>query len=153
LRKVGNMWLGREVERVELEQCVNFVLTKAQQSVHQLFKAELVPFGVTPGQYAVLKCLWDQNGQTAKQLAERLFLDSSSVTGILDRMEAKGLIEKHADPKDRRALQVLLTEKGRELEKPLSKVIEKANKKALRNLDEIQSESLRELLFKINPGL
>jgi len=138
---------------VELEQCLNFVLTKAQQSVHQLFKAELVPYGVTPGQYAVLKCLWDQNGQTAKQLAERLYLDSSSVTGILDRMEAKNLIEKRADPKDRRALQVLLTDKGRELEGPLSKVIEEANEKALHSLDEVQSESLKELLYKINSGL
>jgi len=138
---------------VELEQCLNFVLTKAQQSVHQLFKAELVPYGVTPGQYAVLKCLWDQNGQTAKQLAERLYLDSSSVTGILDRMEAKNLIEKRADPKDRRALQVLLTDKGRELEEPLSKVIEEANEKALHSLDEVQSKSLKELLYKINSGL
>ncbi len=138
---------------MELEQCLNFVLTKAQQSVHQLFKAELVPYGVTPGQYAVLKCLWDQNGQTAKQLAERLYLDSSSVTGILDRMEAKNLIEKRADPKDRRALQVLLTDKGRELEEPLSKVIEEANEKALHSLDEVQSKSLKELLYKINSGL
>ncbi|HBQ86145.1 MAG TPA: MarR family transcriptional regulator, partial [Syntrophomonas sp.] len=40
---------------MELEQCLNFALTKAQQSVHQLFKAELAPYGVTPGQYAFLK--------------------------------------------------------------------------------------------------
>ncbi len=45
---------------MELEQCVNFVLTKAQNAVQQLFKAELAPYGVTPGQYAVLKCLWDE---------------------------------------------------------------------------------------------
>ncbi|MEN6349174.1 MAG: MarR family transcriptional regulator [Syntrophomonas sp.] len=137
---------------MELEQCLNFMLTKAQQSVHQLFKAELLPYGVTPGQYGVLKCLWDENGQTVKQLAERLFLDSSTVTGLLDRMEHKGLIEKKADPKDRRALQVLLTEKGHGLEAPINQAIELANQKALRQMDEAQSESLRNLLQRLNPG-
>lgn len=138
---------------MELEQCVNFVLTKAQQSVHQLFKAELAPYGVTPGQYAVLKCLWDENGQTGKQLAERLFLDGSTVTGVMDRMEQKGLIIKKADPRDRRALQVNLTDKGRNLEEPLTKVIEEANQKALRRLDEARANELKQLLHTFGPGL
>ncbi len=137
---------------MELEQCINFILTKAQLSVHHLFKAELLPFGVTPGQYGVLKCLWDENGQTVKQIAERLYLDSSTVTGILDRMESRGLIEKKADPKDRRALQVLLTQKGRELEGPVTQAIFNANQKAVREMDEIQSETLKQLLHKLNPG-
>lgn len=137
---------------MELDQCLNFVLTKAQQSVHQLFKAELIPHGVTPGQYSVLKCLWKDNGQTVKQLAEHLYLDSSTVTGILDRMEQKGLIKKKADPKDRRALQVLLTEKGQALEEPLSQAILNANKKALQEMNDKEYESLKELLHKLSPG-
>lgn len=129
---------------------MNFVLTKAQQSVHQLFKADLAPYGVTPGQYAILKCLWDENGQTAKQIAERLCLDGSTVTGILDRTEQKGLIEKKVDAKDRRALQILLTDAGRALEGPLTKVIEEANRKALANLDMERSEDLKRLLQEIS---
>ncbi|HEX3011241.1 MAG TPA: MarR family transcriptional regulator [Syntrophomonadaceae bacterium] len=136
---------------MELEQCLNFVLTKAQQSVHQLFKAELAPYGVTPGQYAVLKCLWDENGQTARQLADRLFLDGSTVTGVLDRMEQKGLIIKNTDPRDRRALQVNLTDKGRNLEEPLTRVIEDVNKKALHHLDEARARELKQLLQTISP--
>ncbi|MEN6461251.1 MAG: MarR family transcriptional regulator [Syntrophomonas sp.] len=137
---------------MELEQCFNFVLTKAQQSVHQLFKAKLAPFGVTPGQYAVLKCLWDENGQTARQIAERLYLDGSTVTGLLDRLEQKGLIEKQVDPKDRRALKVLLTDAGKELEGPLSQAIIEANEKALKELNTAQSNTLKDLLHRINPG-
>lgn len=134
---------------MELEQCLNFVLTKAQHNIHQLFKAELAPYGVTPGQYAVLKCLWNENGQTARKLAERLSLDGSTITGILDRMEQKGLIEKMADPKDRRALQVMLTEAGRKLEEPLTRAIVEANRKALFNLDNKQAEALKQLLQDI----
>jgi len=135
---------------LELEQCINFILTKAQQSVHQIFKAELVPYGVTPGQYGVLMCLWDENGQTARQLADRLSLDGSTMTGLLDRMEQKGLIEKRPDPTDRRALQVLLTEKANELRYSLPQAIDLANKKALANMDEKQVQIFKELLWKLS---
>ncbi|ADI01653.1 MAG TPA: MarR family transcriptional regulator [Syntrophothermus lipocalidus] len=135
---------------MELEQCVNFVLTKAQNAVHQLFKAELAPYGVTPGQYGVLRCLWDQNGMTAKQLADRLSLDGSTITGILDRMEQRGLIERHTDPKDRRALKVMLTEHGLRLKEPLTKAIEEANRKALRSFSQEQAQLLKKLLDEIS---
>jgi len=134
---------------MELEQCLNFVLTKAQHNIHQLFKSELAPHGVTPGQYAVLRCLWDENGQTARKLADRLALDGSTITGILDRMEQKGLIEKQADPKDRRALQVMLTATGRSLQEPLSQVIDNANRKALLSLEERQVQALKQMLQNI----
>ncbi len=135
---------------MELEQCLNFILTKAQRHVNQLFKAELASFGVTPGQYAVLKCLWDENAQTARKIAERLCLDSSTVTGILDRMEQKGLIEKLSDPKDRRALQVVLTDAGRRLEIPVSQAIIDANRKALIDLDAAKGAELKLLLDQIS---
>jgi len=134
---------------MELEQCLNFVLTKAQHNIHQLFKLELAPYGVTPGQYAVLRCLWDENGQTARKLADRLALDGSTITGILDRMEQKGLIEKQADPKDRRALQVMLTATGRSLQEPLSQAIDNANHKALLSLEEKQIQALKQMLQDI----
>ncbi len=134
---------------MELEQCLNFVLTKAQRNIHQLFKAELAPFGVTPGQYGVLRCLWDENAQTAKKLADRLALDGSTITGILDRMEQKGLIEKQTDPKDRRAMQVMLTAKGKKLQKPVSEAIETANRRALVKLDQQEAEFLKNVLEEI----
>ncbi len=134
---------------MELEQCLNFILTKAQHNVHQIFKAELAPHGVTPGQYAVLRCLWDENGLTARRLAERLCLDGSTITGILDRMEQRGLIAKLVDPKDRRALQVMLTATGLELQEPLSQAIINANQTALLNIDTQQAEVLKQLLHHI----
>ncbi|MBC7075254.1 MAG: MarR family transcriptional regulator [Syntrophomonadaceae bacterium] len=136
---------------MELDQCINFVLTKAQQSVYQLFKTELHSYGVTPGQYGILKCLWDKNGQTAKQLAEQLFLDSSTVTGILDRLENKGLVKRQPNSRDRRSLQVVLTNKGRELEGPLSQAIVRANQKALLKLEDDEIKQLQQLLGKLTP--
>ncbi len=134
---------------MKLEQCINFTLTKLQQSVQQLFKAELLPYGITPGQYAVLQCLWDEDWQTPGHLSERLLLDSSSMTGILDRIEQKGLIERGAIPSDRRAVQVMLTDQGRQLKEPVIQVIKEANQKALASLQIEEANVLRELLGKI----
>ena len=134
---------------MELEQCLNFILTKAQHNVHQIFKAELAPHGVTPGQYAVLRCLWDENGLTARKLAERLCLDGSTITGLLDRMEQRGLIVKLVDPKDRRALRVMLTDTSLELKEPLSQAIINANQTALLNIDSKQAQVLKQLLYNI----
>lgn len=135
---------------MKLEQCINFTLTKAQQTVQQLFKAELAPFGITPGQYAILSCLWEEDGQTPRQLAERLSLDSSSITGILDRVEQKGLIQRQAVPRDRRTLRVVLTDKGRVLEEPVNQAILEANKKVLAKFDEQDLENLRKFLYMLN---
>ncbi|MGI6649076.1 MAG: MarR family winged helix-turn-helix transcriptional regulator [Bacillota bacterium] len=135
---------------MELEHCINFVLTKAQHAVHQLFKSDLAPYGVTPGQYGVLRCLWDEDCQTARQLAERLALDGSTMTGVLDRMEQRGLIVKQTDPRDRRALQIQLTQKGRDLKVPLEEVIEKANQKVLEGLEPERIEALKQLLWNIS---
>lgn len=134
---------------MELEQCINFILTKTQQKVHRLFKAELAAYGVTPGQYAVLKCLGDNNGLTAKQIAERLALDGSTITGLLDRLEQKALIAKHVDPHDRRALQVLLTEQGRALAEPLNCCIQKCNQKVSEVLSPEQWAGLKQVLEQI----
>lgn len=135
---------------MELEQCVNFALTRAQNIVHQYFKARLAPFGVTPGQYGILKCLWDENGLTVKQLAERMYLDSSTITGLLDRMENKGLIKRQQDPTDRRALSVILTPAGKELEGPVSQAIIDANKAVLQDVSDEEAEKLMKLLLGLN---
>ncbi|NMA63132.1 MAG: MarR family transcriptional regulator, partial [Syntrophomonadaceae bacterium] len=96
-------------------------------------------------------CLWDENGQTARQLADRLYVDGSTMTGLLDRMERKGLVERHHNSKDRRALKVVLTNKGRELEEPLNQIIEDTNRKALQTLDDSEVNTLRKLLHNLEP--
>lgn len=134
---------------MELEQCLNFILTKAQLSVEQVFKEDLKPFGITPGQYMVLKCLWDENGIAVKQLADRLQLDSSTITGILDRLENKGLIKRKPNPNDRRTLSLVLTTKGKALKNSVNQAIINANIKVLGVLNNQESEDLKVLLQKI----
>ncbi|HQL37609.1 MAG TPA: MarR family transcriptional regulator [Bacillota bacterium] len=137
---------------MRLDACINFLLTKTQQVVFQQFKASLAKYDVTPVQYGVLKCLWSHDCQNPSQIAGSLFLDASTITGILDRMENKDMIKRIADPKDKRSIKVVLTERGRLLEEPVTKVIEEENKKVLHALNEEEREKLAEYLNRICSG-
>ncbi len=134
---------------MELDQCLNFLLARAQQTVHQYFKSRLAEFDVTPVQYGILNCLWRDDNLSPKQIAEKLFLDSSTITGILDRLENKGLLMRKSDPNDRRALRVALTERGIKLREPIEKAIIEANQHYLGAFGQSDYERLEEYLKKI----
>jgi len=134
---------------MEVTECINFLLTRAQQTVLSYFKAKLDEFGVTPVQYGILSCLWGKNGQTATEIAQKLCLDGSTITGILDRMENKGLLKRESDPNDRRAIRIVISDKGQQLQKPIGEVIEISNKQILDILLEEEQELFIESLKKI----
>jgi len=59
--------------------------------------------------------LWEQDGPTVSELGERLFLDSGTLTPLLKRLEASGLVERQRDPQDERRVRITLTAQGRAL--------------------------------------
>ena len=119
---------------MKLQDCINFILTNAQNTVFTYFKHELSGLDVTPIQYATLKCLWEEDGQMPSQLAETLCLDSSTVTGILSRLEDKKLIRRDFRTDDRRKVVVHLTSEGSALENPINDIIERLNKEVTEGL-------------------
>jgi len=138
---------------MELNQCINFLLTKAHQNVLNYFRARLHKFDVTPVQYAILSCLWIKNERTATQIAQKLSLDGSTITGILDRMANKDLIKREPDPNDRRAIRVVLTEKGIQLREPIEKTIKLTNQSVLDILSKEEQEQFVNYLERIIDGV
>lgn len=132
-----------------LNQCINLLMTRAQQVVHQQFRTRLSALGVTPVQYAVMSALWKEDNLTPSQIAAAISLDSSTVTGILDRLENKNLLKRMPDPNDRRALRVVLTEEGRALEKPLMQVIVECNETVMEVFTKEEQETLVRLLQRL----
>ena len=112
---------------MELCDCINFVLNSTQNAVHSYFRDKLQPFGVTPIQYSLLKCLWEEDTQTPTQLAQTLQVDSSTVTGLLERLERKQLIVRRYSREDRRSVFVCLEEEGRKLQAGIEEAIREAN--------------------------
>ena len=129
-----------------IEDCLSFYLGKAYQRVTQSAKQRLAPHGVTPVQYALLKVLWEHDQQSGAEIGERLSLDSATITGLLDRLEHAGLIERKAHATDRRVNTVALTARGRALQVPLDREMDQLNQDFLDAFSSEERKLLRNLL-------
>ena len=127
---------------MQLNECINFMLTNVQNAVFLCFKKQLQQFNVTPIQYALLKCLWDEDEQAPSQLAQH-------VTGIMGRLEEKSLIVREYCKTDRRRIIVCLTDAGRALQKPIEALIEETNRLVTRGISAEQLQTLRSDLLHI----
>lgn len=83
--------------------------------VYEHYESRLAPYNLTAPQYMVFNALWAGDGITIGELGQRVSLDGSTVTGILDRMEKNGYIERRPNADDRRSALVFLTQKAREI--------------------------------------
>jgi len=97
------------------ENYICFKLNKVRRKIHRYYESKLAPFNITPVQFYVLSALWDKDKIKFKDLAHRLDMDGSTLTGILDRLEKRGFIERKQDPEDRRSVLVYLTAESKEI--------------------------------------
>ena len=98
-----------------LERQVCFALSVATRSVLSVYRPILEPMGLTHPQYLVMLALWGQSPLAVKELIEMLQLDGPTLSPLLKRLEAAGLVTRTRDPDDERQLRIDLTEKGRAL--------------------------------------
>src|SRR5579862_8304883 len=98
-----------------LERQVCFALSIAARSVLSVYRPLLEPMGLTHPQYLVMLALWGRSPLAVKELIEMLQLDGPTLSPLLKRLEAAGLVTRTRDPNDERQLRVDLTEKGRAL--------------------------------------
>jgi DNA-binding MarR family transcriptional regulator len=85
----------------------------ASHAFNRVYKPLLDELGLTYPQYLVMVLLWEQDDQTVGSLGEKLFLESSTLTPLLKRLEALGHVKRARDPVDERQVRVRLTDKGR----------------------------------------
>jgi MarR family transcriptional regulator, organic hydroperoxide resistance regulator len=98
-----------------LERQVCFALSVATRSVLSVYRPILEPMGLTHPQYLVMLALWGQSPLAVKELIEMLQLDGPTLSPLLKRLEAAGLVTRTRDPDDERQLRIGLTDKGRAL--------------------------------------
>jgi DNA-binding MarR family transcriptional regulator len=92
-----------------------FAIYSTNLAYSRVYKPVLEQLGLTYTQYVTIICLWEQDRQTVKGLSENLFLEPSTLTPMLKRLEAMGYVRRERDPDDERSVRVSLTEAGRQL--------------------------------------
>ena len=105
-----------------LDQQMCFALYSASLAMTKLYKPLLEPLGLTYPQYLAMLVLWETDGITVSQMGERLALDSGTLTPLLKRVEAQGLLQRLRDSADERRVLLQLTPAGRALKKKAAAV-------------------------------
>ncbi|GAA4077977.1 MarR family transcriptional regulator [Nocardioides kongjuensis] len=98
-----------------LDQQVCFALAIASRNVIALYRPLLEPLGLTHPRYLVMLALWEGEPLRVTELSKLLDLDPGTLSPLLKRLEAAGYLRRERDPRDERALAVVLTERGRAL--------------------------------------
>lgn len=92
-----------------------FSLYAASMAVTRAYKPLLDSLGITYPQYLVMHALWEKDGRTVGAIAERLALESSTVTPLVKRLESAGFVTRARNRADERQVHVSLTTRGRKL--------------------------------------
>ena len=105
-----------------LEEQVCFALSVAARSVVAVYRPLLEPMGLTHPQYLVMLALWQYEPVSVRELSRLLRLDPGTLSPLLKRLEASGLLLRDRDRSDERSLAVTLTDRGRALRNEAEKV-------------------------------
>ena len=103
------------VDALALDRQVCFALAAASRSVIGLYRPVLEPLGLTHPQYLVMLALWESSPRTVRNIGEALALEPATLSPLLKRLEAAGLITRRRKVDDERSLDVELTDAGRAL--------------------------------------
>lgn len=102
-------------ELLRLDNQLCFAVYSTSLAMTRLYKPLLDKLDLTYPQYLVMLALWEHDGLTVSELGERLSLDSGTLTPLLKRLEANGLVARLRDVADERRVRVTLTAAGRRL--------------------------------------
>lgn len=134
-------------DSLKLENQLCFPLYAASREVIKQYKPFLDTIDLTYTQYIAMMLLWEKNAMTSKEMGERLYLDSGTLTPLLKKMEEKGLLSRRRLETDERNLLVSITEKGMELREKAASIPEELSKCSKLGLEE--AKTLYHILYKL----
>lgn len=110
---------SKKYQSVKAPYGIGYRIKILSQLMGRHFQEKLDPYDLTPFHWLVLCCLWEQDGMSTSELCDRLRQVGGTLTGVVDRMEERGLVRRERDSTDRRVWRIWLTQEGQELEEVL----------------------------------
>lgn len=140
-----------DYESLKLENQICFPLYAAAKEVVRLYKPLLDELELTYTQYIVLLVLWQNGRLSVKELGEKLYLDSGTLTPLLKKLEAAGLVLRERSEEDERSVLITLTQKGLGLRERAAFIPERLT--ACLPLTQDEAAALYGLLYKVLGGI
>ena len=132
---------------LRLENQLCFPLYAASREVVKRYRPYLDPLGITYTQYIAMMVFWEQKKCSVKELGEKLYLDSGTLTPVLKSLEAKGFVRRYRSTEDERVLIVEVTEEGEKLRERALTVPQ--NVGGCIHLEDGEAAELYRLLYKL----
>jgi DNA-binding MarR family transcriptional regulator len=138
---------------MDLHDLTSHLIHRTDVRAMNYFKKKLKPYGMTPVRWSIISVLDSQKGITQTELAEAIDKKQTTIVEMIYAMEEKGLIKRIYSKRDRRLHYLFLTEKGEELKKILSPLVEDAHLFITRQLSNEENTQLKTLLNKVYNGI
>lgn len=136
-----------------MQNSLHFQLMVTQNTMlHQILTGAM-QCGLDPGQPKILEYLSEHDGCQQLELARKCELNKSTITGIVKRMEAKGLIRREDNAEDARCVAVYLTEEGKKAVRQMETIFEETERKALRGISSQEQEQFMLILQRMHTNL
>ncbi|HFX6242751.1 TPA: MarR family winged helix-turn-helix transcriptional regulator [Acinetobacter baumannii] len=107
--------MDQDCQNLKLENQLCFLIYSTNLALNQLYRKLLTPLGITYPQYLVMLVLWEKDEITVSEIGSKLFLESSTLTPILKKLEALQLLNRTRSKEDERQVIITLSEKGKKL--------------------------------------
>ena len=137
----------KEYDSLKLSNQLCFPLYACSKEIIKKYKPFLDEIDLTYTQYITMLVLWEEDTINVKNLGEKLFLDSGTLTPVLKKLESKKYIKRSRDTNDERNLIISITEEGKKLKKLANNIPTKVSKCI--NLNQQESIELYKLLYKV----
>lgn len=139
--------MAQKTDKLKLENQLCFPLYAASKEIVKRYRPYLDDLNLTYTQFIAMAALWEHNRLNVKELGEKLYLDSGTLTPVLKSLEAKGYVKRTRSRRDERVLNVELTAQGKALSERAALVPEQVAESFGLSADEQQT--LRELLYRL----
>lgn len=141
--------MKNSADGTSVEARTGFLVYRTARRMKRALDSELNEHGVSSSQYTVLNALMENEGFSLSEVGRRVALDKPAVTGLVDRLEKSGLVERRRTSADRRVIQLFLTERGRELAGETEQVGVRVDEELVSVLSESELGHLRQMLNRI----
>jgi len=136
-----------------LDDSLGFIVNRTNTKLKNELLHQFKQYDVTPEQWAVLNRLWEKDGITPKELAEKTFKDMPNIARILGKLVRKKLVVRQPDLVDKRSSQVFLTERGKNLQGILIPIAQSVLEQATLGIGVDEIVELKALLNRIYHNL
>ncbi|MDZ5782012.1 MarR family winged helix-turn-helix transcriptional regulator [Marinococcus luteus] len=135
------------------EDFISIMIHQTDLKLTSFIKEELQEFNLTPEQNLIMMLLWEEDGRTQNDISRKLQKDKTNVARMAAQLEKKQFVRREAGTEDQRAMQLFVTEEGRQLQKKVRPAAERFNAAVTKGISTEELKALEQTLVKINKNV